>query len=238
MSRVFDENIECTELILRIILDRQDIIVDEVHTQHEIKNLKGHSVTLDILARDTDGKPMNVEVQRADKGAEVKRARYNSSLMDAEALGKGEDYDKLPESYVIFITENDVMKGGRPIYHADRVVTETGQSLGDGSHIIYVNGGYRGESPLGWLMSDFACQSPADMHYRKLAEHVRYYKENEKGVNSMSGVMEELINNEKKDIAKDLLKLGKLTKEDIVESFGLTKEEVDALAEELKLEAV
>lgn len=36
MSRVFDENIECTELILRIILDKPDIKVSEVHTQREI----------------------------------------------------------------------------------------------------------------------------------------------------------------------------------------------------------
>ncbi len=41
MSRVFDKNIECTELILCIILKRSDIRVTEVHTQREIKNLRG-----------------------------------------------------------------------------------------------------------------------------------------------------------------------------------------------------
>lgn len=41
MSRVFDENIECTELVLRIILDRPDMKVCTVHTQREIKNLRG-----------------------------------------------------------------------------------------------------------------------------------------------------------------------------------------------------
>ena len=88
MSRVFDENIECTELILRIILKRTDIRVTQVHTQREIKNLRGHSVRLDIHAETTEEEPVDIEIQRADKGAGVKRARYNASMMDANTLVK------------------------------------------------------------------------------------------------------------------------------------------------------
>ena len=107
LSSVFDGNIECTELLLRIILNNPDIKVREVRTQREIKNLWGHSVRLDIEAKDENGRPIDIEVQRADSGANVKRARYNSSLMDANTLMPGEDYDSLPESYVIFITANE-----------------------------------------------------------------------------------------------------------------------------------
>lgn len=35
-----------------------------------------------------------------------------------------------------------------PIYHADRVVLKTGKYLGDGTHIVYVNGAYRGNNPV------------------------------------------------------------------------------------------
>lgn len=170
MSRVFDGNIECTELVLRIILDKPDIKVREVHTQREIKNLLGRSVRLDIDARDMDDEPIDVEIQRSDRGAGVKRARYNSSLMDANTLVRSEDYDRLPESYVIFITENDVMESNLPVYHADRIVLETGKPLGDGAHIVYVNGAYRDESPIGKLMHDFSCKNPSDMYYKPLAE--------------------------------------------------------------------
>ena len=45
------------------------------------------------------------------KGAGAKRARRNSSLLDAHILKPGEDTEDIPDSYVIFITENDVMKG-------------------------------------------------------------------------------------------------------------------------------
>ena len=53
-------------------------------------------------------------------------------MIDVNTLVKGLDYDSLPESCVIFITENDVMGAGNPDYHADRTVAETGKPLGDG----------------------------------------------------------------------------------------------------------
>ena len=68
-----------------------------------------------------------------------------------------------------------------PIYHIDRIIKETGKPFNDEAHIIYVNGAYRDESPLGLLMHDFACINPEDMHYKILADKTRYFKENEKG---------------------------------------------------------
>lgn len=54
----------------------------------------------------------------------------------------------LCESYIIFITENDIMKAGLPIYHVDRTVTEIGKLFGDEAHIIYVNSQIQDESAL------------------------------------------------------------------------------------------
>ena len=232
MSRVFDDNIECTELILRIILDKPDIKVSEVHTQREIKNLSGHSVRLDINALDADDEPIDVEIQRSNKGAGVKRARYNSSMMDANTLVKGGDYDRLPESYVIVITENDVMGANLPVYHADRIVLETGKPLNDGTHIIYVNGAYRDESPIGKLMHDFSCKDPSDMYYRRLAERVRYYKEDTKGVEAMSRIVEDIVEKEKIAMIFKMKRMGKLSDEDIAEITGFTVEEIEAFTKQ------
>ena len=236
MSRVFDENIECTELVLSILLKRTDIRVKQVHTQREIKNLRGHSVRLDIHAETTEEEPVDIEIQRTDKGAGVKRARYNASMMDANTLVKGEEYDRLPECYCIFITEKDVMGCGLPVYHAQRVISETGKLLGDGTHIIYVNGAYRGDDPIGRLMHDFSCSSPSDMYYRPLARQVGYYKNDEKGVEAMSKGMEELIDMEKKEIALKMLEDGKLQKEEVARYFGFTMEQVEELAESLAVQ--
>ena len=155
MSVCFKDNIECTELVVRIILDRKDIRVNEVHVQHQLKNLQGRSVTLDIYAVDADNKRYNIEIQKTDAGAGAKRARYHSSMIDTNLLKKGNDAEKLPETFVIFITEHDVLKHGLPIYHIDRIIKESGDSFGDGSHIIYVNGSIKGEDALGKLMEDF-----------------------------------------------------------------------------------
>ncbi len=42
-----------------------------------------------IYATDSQGKKYNIEIQRAEKGAGAKRARYNSSLIDSDILPTG-----------------------------------------------------------------------------------------------------------------------------------------------------
>ena len=106
----------------------------------------------------------------------------------------------------------------------------------DGSHILYVNGAYKDNSPLGLLMQDFACKNPENMHYKILADRVRYFKEDEKGVRAMCKAVEELCREEKHeammDAAKRLLEDGTLTVEKIAECVGLTVEEVKELTEQ------
>ena len=64
--------------------------------------------------------------------------------------------------------------------------------MGDGSHIIYVNGSYDGDDPLGWLMRDFREPDPAKMHNKVLAERVNYLKNIIKGEKEMCQIMEEI----------------------------------------------
>lgn len=233
MSKVFEDNDEGVELLLHIIMEMPELKVIKSCTQYSIKNLLGRSIRLDIDAVDAAGKKYNIEVQRGDKGAGVKRARYNSSVIDANSLLPGSDFEDLPESYVIFITENDVLGGDKPIYHIERVIQETGQNFNDEEHIIYVNGTYRGDTPLGKLMHDFSCKNPDDMYYKILADCTRYYKEDEKGVDAMCKIMEELIDGEKKESAVRLLKIGKLSDEEIAIGLGLDIEVVKTLKAEL-----
>lgn len=232
MQKVFEDKV-CTEFLLQIILNRTDLKVLRVNGQQDIKNLQGRSVRLDILAVDAENRVYNIEIQRSDKGAGVKRARYNSSLIDANVTEPGEKYENLCESYIIFITENDIMKAGLPIYHVDRTVTETGKLFGDEAHIIYVNSQIQDESALGKLMYDFYCTDAGKMNYEILADRVRYFKEDEKGVATMSRVMEEMRNETErakaiKD-AKGMLESGKLTYEEIAKIAELTIDEVRAL---------
>lgn len=232
MGKVFEDK-ACAEFLLRIILNRDDLTVQEVHGQHDLKNLQGRSVRLDILAVDEKNRVYNIEVQRGDHGAAAKRARYNSSLLDANLTSRGDDYEQLNETYVIFIAEHDVLKGGLPIYHIDRTIRENGAVFCDEAHIIYVNAQIRDETALGRLMQDFVCTDPAKMNYPQLAQRARYFKENEKGVTTMSRIFEEIAQEaaykKSVSIAEKLLKGSKMTYEEIAEMVELPVEEVKAL---------
>lgn len=235
MTKCFEDNYEAVELVLRIVLDKPDIKVEKVITQYNMKNIKGHSLRLDIYATDSSGKKYNVEIQRADKGAGAKRARYHSSLIDSNILLTGFEFEKLADTYVIFITENDVIGRNKPIYHIDRYVRETEEYFNDGSHIIYVNASYKDDTDLGKLMHDFCCINPDDMNYKILSTTVKYYKEDKEGLYVMGRVMEEMINDEKKNSALLMLEDGDLSFDKIARYTGLSIEEIEELAKELQL---
>ena len=211
MNACFDGYTDGAQLLLRIILNKPDIRVKSVKTQRRIKNLLGRDICLDIDADDEDGTEYNVEVQRADKGADKKRARYHSSILDAHLLSPGDDFSDLPETFVIFITENDVIGKGKPLYRIERKIEEVDEPFDDGEHIIYVNGADKNASTeLGKLMHDFFCTDPDDMHYKALADKVRYFKEDEKGVAAMCKVMEDMrFENTKQVMEKNILSIMK-----------------------------
>ena len=233
MTKCFEGNTECIELVLQIVLNKSDLKVIDVRTQVFVENLLNRSVRMDVLATNSTGKKFNVEVQRADKGAGRKRARYNSSMMDANVLKKGEDFELLPDVCVIFITERDVIGKGKPLYHVERFIMESDELFDDGSHIVYVNGAYRDDTPLGKLMHDFSCTQPSEMHYKILADRARYFKESKEGVAIMCKAMEDMRNQTLKegmiDVAKRLLEEGTLSVEKIAECVKLSVEEVIAL---------
>ncbi len=233
LTKCFEGDTASIELVLQIVLEKPDLKVLDVRTQVFVENLLNRSVRLDILATDSTGAKLNVEVQRSDKGAGRKRARYNSSMMDANLLKKGEDFDKLPETWVIFITENDVMGKGLPLYPIERCFLGTGERFEDGSHILYVNGAYRGDTPIGKLMHDFSCTDAADMYYGTLADRVRFFKESKEGIEIMCRAMEDMRNQTlkegMKEVALRMLAAGKYALEEIVNISGLSLEEVKQL---------
>ena len=234
LNACFADNIPATELILRIILGKKDLIVNSVETQKTLKNLFGRSLRLDIKATDLMKKVYNVEVQRDDTGADPKRARYHGSLMDANIVEPGEKFQNIPETYVIFITERDYFEQRKPIYEADRYYRGKRNKLiplNDGLHIVYVNGAYKGKSDIGKLAHDFRCTEPDDMYFKELAERARYFKKDEGGVKEMCKMLEDMRTDNSKQIALRMIADGKLSIEKIAEYTSLPVEVVKELAE-------
>ena len=116
----------------------------------------------------------------------------------------------------------------------------TGERFEDGSHILYVNGAYRGDTPIGKLMHDFSCTNAADMYYTTLADRVRFFKESKEGILIMCKVMEDMrkeslqegIKEGAINTAKRMLTDGILTLEKIAEYAGLPLDEVKKLKAE------
>lgn len=132
MSDVFMRNVfkdrRCTEYVLQVIMQRRNLKVLDQVLQKDYKNLQGRSAILDCVAQTDDGHCMNVEIQQDGEGASPKRARYHSGLLDMNSLNPGQEFERLPETYVIFITKRDVLGYRCPIYHIQRYI-ETAQTL-------------------------------------------------------------------------------------------------------------
>ena len=111
------------------------------------------------------------------------------------------------------------------------------------SHIIYVNGEYKGNDAIGDLMHDFLCAEPDDMRYKLLAEKTSRFKKTDKGAKHMCKIMEEFAAEERADerttvseeIAMNLLEDGTLSISKIAAASKLPESKVRELAEKLQL---
>ena len=262
MTVVFSGNIKTTELLLKILLNRDDLKVTKSMTQLEKHNLFGKSVKLDIVAEDLFKQEYNIEIQRAEKGSGGRRIRYHQAMIDSHTLQKQEDTEFLPNLYIIFILEHDIFNNDEAIYrvvkHLD-VKNSDGEYLkyDDGCNIMYINGDYRGDNPLGKLMHDFSTPNADEMYYDELAEKVRYHKQDSEGVKVVSKIVEEYGDEraaaalqqgiqqgiqqgtQQKAIegAINLLKMDKLSPEEIAQAQGIPLEKVLELQKEIAVHA-
>lgn len=251
MTLIFSGDKKATEFLIRILLNRNDLRVKKSMTQVQKNNLFGRSVKLDIVAEDIFKQEYNIEIQREKSGAGGKRIRYHQAMLDSHTLKKGKTFEQLPTLYIIFILEHDIFKQGKPIYTVNKtldVKDEDGDYLlfDDACNIMYVNGDYRGDNALGKLMHDFSTPNADEMYYNELARKVRFHKQDEKGVQMASQIVEEYgderaaealqkgiaqgiqqgIQQHAIEAAIKLLKNQKLSPEEIADTQGLPLEQV------------
>ncbi|WP_027727077.1 hypothetical protein [Treponema bryantii] len=179
-------------------------------------------------------------------------------MIDSHTLQKQEDTETLPNLYIIFILEHDIFDKGEAMYrvikHLD-VQDSDGKYLKyeDGCNIMYVNGDYRGDNPLGKLMHDFSTPNADEMYYDELAEKVRYHKQDSEGVKVVSKIVEEYgderaaaalqqgiqqgSQQKAEEAAINLLKMKKLSPEEIADAQGLSLKKVLELQEKVFVKA-
>ena len=241
MNDIFMRNVlketACTEYILQVIMNRTDLKVIDQTLQKDYKNLQGRSAILDCVARDAENNFFNVEIQGENDGASPKRARYHCGLLDMNLLNPGEPFDSLPETYIIFITKNDVLGYNRPISHIQRRINETEDIFQDGQHILYVNSKKQDDTELGRLMHDLHCEEADEMYSNILSTRVHQLKETAEGVNQMCQELEEIYNEgEQSGVQKGELKKARETTLALLE-MGMSAEQI-AKAVNLSIETI
>lgn len=224
--------------------------IQEVSVQEDLNALDKRTVRLDALATDEEGNLINIEDQRSVSSVLTKRARYHSALLDTNNLERSSGFDSLAETYVIFITEKDYRGKGLPAYQVERLYLEDKTPFGDGTHIIFVNGEYRGDDAIGNLMNDFFCTGADQMKNKVLADRMTFFKETAEGQRELSGIelvidargraegriegraegrAEGIFEGEvkgKTEMATKLIQLGQMSLEMIAEVSGLPIEEL------------
>ncbi len=189
-SACFKDNYKAVTCILRIIFEDENLEIIDLKIQEIFTNFKGHSLQLDIIARNKVTNVIyNIEIQRAKDGASPERARYHVDIYDTHNLKKNHDFKDLPTTFVIFITETDVFKRGLPIYKIQRYFEDNKEPFNDRSYIYYVNGAYNGNDDIGKLVHDFQCKNPEKFYFEELAEKVRFFKTTKEGRMEISSLL-------------------------------------------------
>lgn len=235
---VLAQNKEVCQEMLRVFLEDAELIVNSVITQSSKKNLYGRSVRLDALCTLGSGIKCNIEVQRADNDNHLKRVRFNASTITVRESEPGEKFDDVIELYVVYISEFDFLKGGKTIYHVDKVLRETGTVIDDGLHEIFINTVIDDGTDIADLMSCFMKKEVKNPKFPALTAEMTRLKETEGGVQAVCDVMKKYediaVRNERIEMVKKMIEKG-YSKENIFD-LGYTSEEYNEAKSQLVLE--
>ena len=139
-AKVMSEKELCKPLLENILnIKIRDIVyVDYEETIQMTAKSKG--IRLDIYVEDDNNTVFNIEMQTTTYKELPKRSRYYQGIIDLNMIEKGESYDILKESYVIFICTFDFFEKGRSVYEFENVCLEDSEiKLNDGTHKIFLN---------------------------------------------------------------------------------------------------
>ena len=182
----------CGEL-LRVLLQDPGLEVVECKPQSAVTNTRGRSAVLDALCELSDGRLVDVEVQRADKGDLQRRARYYASLVTADRTRPGTPFGDVPDVCVVLVCEFDPLGEGCSLYHVDRVVRESGRTLENGLSELYVNALARDGTDVSALMRVFTeAEAYDEARFPETSRVKRRLRETEEGRKDMGSVIEEI----------------------------------------------
>lgn len=148
-----------------------DIEIKDIGYPEEEKSinvrLDSKSIRLDVYVNDDKGTVFNIEMQTTKDMEElVKRTRYYQALIDIDLLEKGQDYETLNDTYIIFICTFGLFGGNRHKYTFKNLcLEEQGLELKDGTTKMFLSTKGTDEDiskPLKNFLDYIDGQAPAD----------------------------------------------------------------------------
>ena len=138
-ATIMKENQDICRRVLECILGFEIESIEYVEDQYVLQSyIDNHGVRLDVVAKDT-GAIYDIEMQTVDDDNIPRRMRYYQSQIDVAELKKGEQYETLKDSYVIFICKFDIFGMEEYIYRFENYDAEKSLPLGDGTKKIAIN---------------------------------------------------------------------------------------------------
>ncbi len=187
------KDIPACQHALRIMTGMPDLVVKEVRSQYRVSKIYSRDAILDILAEDGNGVLYNIEVQRKSALDHARRTRFYGAMIDSDFLQKGTDYDEMPEVRVIYISEKDIWKSGKTVYHMQKTLKGTNVVYEDGIHTTYINAEVDDRSEIAKLMKYFKTADPKDMSQGALSKRVHFLKCEEGGLKIMCDITEGFV---------------------------------------------
>lgn len=234
----------CEELV-QTVLDNPKIRIksETLDAQKSIHFVANRSVRVDAYVEDDKDIAYNIEIQRFDNGNHVKRVRYNASAITVYGCEPGDTFDDVKNVIVIYISDFDLFAEGRAIYHVRNTIRETGIPVDDGLQMVYVNAKCIDGTAVSRLMQLYKKSDFEDKDFPRSSARMYKLKHDEQEVRYMCEIVKELESRAAKAAAyeaaktsaekhaKKLIKLGKLSLEEIAKCVELPLEEVQSIAE-------
>ena len=141
MFGIIMQNPEICRMVLELILEIQIEKIEYPEEQKSIALLRDKkSVRLDVYVKDGKGTVYDIEMQTTSKRDLALRSRYYQGMIDLNLIGKGVGYQKLNQSYIIFICTFDPFGRGRNRYTFESICQEDrGLKLEDKATRIFMN---------------------------------------------------------------------------------------------------
>lgn len=164
---------------------------------------------------------------------------YNECKLEtANIVAPGAKFRDIPDVISVFISKFDVFKQGKAIYHVERIIKETGQTVYNGTQEIYINAEVDDASDVARLMKVFVDNNYYDDKFPATSERKRIFKTTEEGVNEMCEIIERNRAEARAEgraegrlsILTKLVKLNKLSIKEAADEADMTEADFKKLA--------